>query len=101
MWVYEGHLGGLFALTRRLSVDDSYCEECGDYAWEIGELDTFADFLAHYADNIVISPRDRGGGYSIDHVMEAVGSVFDDELTIKDAKKIVSANKNKDKENFQ
>lgn len=40
MWVYEGHMGSIYARDEHLSYDDLYCEECGDNDWEIGRAET-------------------------------------------------------------
>ena len=36
MWIYEGHLGSLYASDTYLDYDDLYCEQCGDSDWLIG-----------------------------------------------------------------
>ena len=40
IYIYESHLGGLYISDRELSLDEAYCETCGDY-----------DMLACIADN--------------------------------------------------
>ena len=41
MWYYISHLGGgLFSSRRKLSLDDRYCEQCGDYDEELGRFAT-------------------------------------------------------------
>lgn len=40
MWIYESHMGGLYAVNQYQDSDDLYCEECGDSDWEIGFAET-------------------------------------------------------------
>lgn len=40
MFIYENHLGGLFASDDQIPFEDLFCEECGDCDWEIGEANT-------------------------------------------------------------
>ena len=42
IYIYESHLGGLYISDRELSLDEAYCETCGDY-----------DMLACIADNCI------------------------------------------------
>lgn len=43
MYIYEGHLGGLYTSDYALDYDDLYCEQCGDSDWCIGYAETRAD----------------------------------------------------------
>ena len=36
MWIYEGHMGSLYASEMLFSHEDLYCEQCGDHDWLIG-----------------------------------------------------------------
>ena len=45
MYIYENHMGGLFASDRELSYEECYCETCGDSDWLIGEADTREEVL--------------------------------------------------------
>ena len=40
MYVYESHMGGLFALDYELNFEERYCEQCGDSDWELGCANT-------------------------------------------------------------
>lgn len=31
IYIYESHLGGLYISDEELSLDEMYCETCGDY----------------------------------------------------------------------
>lgn len=46
---------------------------------EIGCFESMTDFVATYADNIATSKYNYG--YSIEHIIDAVGVAFDDKLT--------------------
>lgn len=39
-YLYEGHLGSLYMTDEQLDMEELYCEECGDYDWELGEYET-------------------------------------------------------------
>lgn len=91
VYVYDSHLGGLYTLDDYISSDELYCEQCGDSDYEIGQFDTFEEFLRYYADNICVDPWD--GGYDIDLVISDVGYAFDDNLTKEEAANIVRAAK--------
>lgn len=43
MYVYEGHMGSLFATDHELSIEERYCEQCGDYDWCVGCATTRAE----------------------------------------------------------
>ena len=87
VYVYESHLGGLYTSDDSIPFDDLYCEQCGDSDYEIGQFDTFEEFLRYYADNIYVDPLD--GGYGLDLVISNVGCAFDDNLTREEAASIV------------
>ena len=87
VYVYESHLGGLYTSDDYIPFDELYCEQCEDSDYEIGEFDTFEDFLKSYADNIYVDDGD--GGYSIDLVISDVGYAFDDALTKEEVAHIV------------
>lgn len=91
VWVYEGHLGGLYTSDYQEDPKSLYCEQCGDSDWEIGCFETFADFLEYYADHICVDEGD--GGFDLDFVMSSVMYSFDDSLTREEAADIVRAAK--------
>ena len=43
MYIYEGHMGGLYTSDEPLDYEDLYCEECGDSDWLIGYAETRED----------------------------------------------------------
>lgn len=40
MYLYESHLGGFYSVDNPLTVEEQFCETCGDYDWEIGVYDS-------------------------------------------------------------
>lgn len=96
IWIYESHLGGLFTESKPLTANECYCEQCGDYDWEIGAFETMADFVAAYADNIAVAPCECG--IDIDTLIEDVGWAFKDKLTHEQIKEIAIANKTYEEE---
>lgn len=40
MYIYENHLGGLYASDYALDDDDLYCEQCGNSDWCIDCAET-------------------------------------------------------------
>lgn len=91
VYVYESHLGGLYTSDDYIPSDELYCEQCGDSDYEIGQFNTFEEFLRYYADNIYVDPWD--GGYSLDLIISTVGCAFDDNLTKEEATNIVKTAK--------
>ena len=45
MYIYESHLGGLYTSDSYLDYKDTYCEECGDSDWFLGEFKDWEDFI--------------------------------------------------------
>lgn len=86
MYIYEGHLGRLFVSDYPLSFEECYCEQCGDYDWEIGSFNNPQEFLRYYADSVAI---DGNGGYALEDVFEWVLDYFDEEIDEEEAIKIV------------
>ena len=40
MYIYEGHMGGLYTSDKLLDYDELYCEECGDRDYYLGYFET-------------------------------------------------------------
>ena len=40
MYIYEGHMGDLYATYDELDIDELYCEQCGDSDWLVGYAET-------------------------------------------------------------
>ena len=47
IYIYESHLGGLYISDEELSLDETYCETCGDYDWLGCRADSWMD-VAEY-----------------------------------------------------
>lgn len=91
VYVYEGHLGTLYASDYPIPVCDLYCDQCGDYDWEVGGFPSFTTFLAYYADHI--DCNDGHGGWDIDYVLMEIGPYFDDNIPRHKAINIVMTNR--------
>ena len=74
MWLYNGHMGGLFLVDEPLSNDECYCDVCGDSDWEIGHVEIAEDVLRLLANDIAVSPEE--GGWAIDYIMEFLRENF-------------------------
>ena len=42
-YVYESHMGGLYAVEYPIPFEDLYCEQCGDSDWEFGYCENRAE----------------------------------------------------------
>lgn len=50
MEIYESHLGGIYFSDEVISIDDLFCEQCGDSDWHLGHADTWEEVLAMITD---------------------------------------------------
>lgn len=89
MFLYESHLGGIYIKDYEQDFEDLYCEQCGDYDWEIGEFDSAIEALKYIAPDISVN---ESGGYDLNHVLDVL-KYFDDCPDYKTAEKIVLENK--------
>lgn len=96
VYVYEGHLGGLYTSNDYIPSDELYCELCGDSDWFLGCYNTFREFIESNAD--IIDADDGWGGYNLKFVIDNIGQAFDDILTYEEVKEIVLANRTLDEE---
>lgn len=76
-YIYEGHLGSIYATSYELDYDDLYCEQCGDSDWLVGGVETVGELLDAIASLVV-------GAYNLspEYVQEWVNEEFPD-LNIK------------------
>ena len=51
MYIYESHMGGVFATDEVLDFDQCYCEECGDSDYLIGQANTVDEAWTLLKDN--------------------------------------------------
>lgn len=99
-WVYEGHLGTLYTTDRPIPNEALYCEQCGDYDWEMGRFATLEDFLIAYADVIQL-PDSEEWGYDLEYILQTLGPNFESGLSLEDAAEIVKNAKTKDLEDMK
>lgn len=98
--VYEGHLGALYTSDRTILNELLYCEQCGDYDWEVGGFATLEDFLIAYADAIQL-PDSEEWGSDLEYILQTLGHDFESGLGIEDAAEIVKSAKTKDSEDME
>lgn len=75
MYVYEGHMGSLYATDYQLSYDERHCEQCGDTDWFLGTADTKDEAWELLKD---ITNMNGSGGWDYDYVQEFINSNFDE-----------------------
>lgn len=75
MYIYEGHLGGLYTSDTYLDYDDLYCEQCGDADWCIGYAATRAKAWELLKDETDI---DGSGGWNYEYVIEFLNTNWED-----------------------
>lgn len=73
MYIYEGHLGSLYASDLYFDYDDLYCEECGDSDDYIGQADTAEEAWALLKDKTDIN---GSGGWDYDYVKQFIHTYF-------------------------
>lgn len=64
MEVYENHLGGIYFNEWVFSLDDLYCEQCGDSDWHLGHADTWEEVME------LITEEDGWCPYEEDYLVE-------------------------------
>lgn len=67
MYIYEGHMGGLYTSDEPLDYEDLYCEECGDSDWLVGYATTREDAWNLLKDDTDIN---GSGGWDYDYIQE-------------------------------
>lgn len=65
MYIYEGHMGGLYISDDPLEYEDLYCEECGDFDWLIGYATTRDEAWNLLKDNVDIN---GSGGWDYEYI---------------------------------
>lgn len=70
MFIYEGHMGGLFVTDEPLTYEECYCETCGDSDWLIGE--------AYTREEVIELLRDEDGfiPYTDEYMQEFLNENF-------------------------
>ena len=69
MYIYEGHMGGLYTSDEPLDYEDLYCEECGDSDRLIGNDETRKEAWDLLKDDTDI---DGSGGWDYDYEQEFI-----------------------------
>lgn len=86
-YVYESHLGGLYLSEDELSLNDTYCDECGSSDWFVGSFDEdnleeIAKCLAEYLDTkLEIDGVGLSLGYELSSIKKMIfpeGTKFSD-----------------------
>lgn len=67
MYIYEGHMGSLFASLWELEPDECYCETCGDSDQLIGYAETREEAWELLKDETDI---DGSGGWNYEYVQD-------------------------------
>lgn len=86
-YVYENHLGGLYLSGDNLSLEDTYCDECGSSDWTVGSFDEdnleeIAECLSEYLDTkLEIDGVGLSLGYELSSIKKMIfpeGTKFSD-----------------------
>ena len=75
MYIYEGHMGGIYTSDEPLDYEDLYCEECGDSDWLIGYAETREEAWNLLKDDTDI---DGSGGWNYNYVHEFINGNWDE-----------------------
>lgn len=95
MWIYQGHLGDLYASDYSISSDDLYCDTCGGVDWELGNFDDAESLIISMADEIAV---DGSGGWCLDYITEFVNETFSTDLAQCDVADLVRQNRTPEEE---
>lgn len=72
MYLYESHLGGIYATDDEMDYDDLYCEECGDSDWPIGEAETAQEAYDLLCGDETEDDYDRYRGYEPAYILPII-----------------------------
>ena len=73
-YLYESHLGGLYASDEELDYDSLYCSQCGDSDWPIGTFENIKDFWELVKADCDI---DGSGGIALAYLFPIMIEIFD------------------------
>ena len=73
MYIYEGHMGGLYSSDELLDYEDLYCETCGDSDTYIGCAETKEEAWNLLRDDVDI---DGSGGWDYEYVKNFIDTSF-------------------------
>ena len=77
MYIYEGHMGGLYSSDELLDYEDLYCETCGDSDTYIGYAETKEEAWNLLKDDVDI---DGSGGWDYEYVKGFIKANFEEDL---------------------
>lgn len=69
MYIYECHMGGLYATDYELEYEYLYCEQCGDSDWLLGYVETKEAARCLLKDN----------GWDWEYIQKFIDTYWDDE----------------------
>lgn len=75
MYIYEGHMGGLFVSDEILSYEETYCETCGDSDWLVGYAETRDEAWELLKDDTDIN---GSGGWDYNYVKNFIEGNWDE-----------------------
>lgn len=74
MYIYQGHMGGLYTSYDALDYDDLYCEQCGDSDWLIGHASTRKEAWDLLKDDVDVN---GSGGWNYDYIKRFIKTNWD------------------------
>ena len=75
MYIYENHMGGVYASDELLDDGDLYCEQCGDWDFLIGWAETRDEAWELLKDDTDIN---GSGGWNCNYIQEFLHRNFDE-----------------------
>lgn len=97
MYIYQGHLGGLYASDEPLEYDALYCEECGDSDQLVGKAETAQEAFDLLTQNIQDDCKncekygkchkepvlcEYTGGYAFPYIMNFIAGEFPESVSM-------------------
>lgn len=73
MYIYENHMGGIYATECEQDYESLYCEQCGDSDWLIGQADTRQEAWELLRDDTNIN---GSGGYDYEYIRKCLDEWF-------------------------
>lgn len=75
MYIYEGHMGGLYVSDEPLDYEQIYCEMCGDSDWLIGYASNREEAWNLLKDDTNIN---GSGGWDYEYIQEFLDENFEE-----------------------
>lgn len=75
MYIYQGHMGGLYTSDETKDYDDLYCEECGDSDYLIGYAVSKKQAWELLIDDTDVN---GSGGWDYDYVQSFINKNWED-----------------------